>query len=244
MTLKKITNIVILIIVVTIFSSCNRNMKSSKFAEKGLLDEEIIIPNINCKETILQGIDSKVGSIKCEDVQLSYDYGRYSNKGPNSLFDSFQNTFKSYHYSNFFRIIGMDEKAYQSLKSRVKIIEAIPMVSFSDQTIIECKTCNAVAKLYFENKVFNYPYQENNDLVVSASQYQFDYFEENGWLYKRYKSLNDDKTIGLYVRAIDTKLHADALSILYMSDKDVQNAFDLIKSIRMKKSIIKNESNR
>ena len=77
--------IVLFVLILIISSSCNRKIQQGNGLEE--------IPfKINCDKLthlIGDGIDSQIGTIICDDISLSYDYGFYSNSEPESMTESF-----------------------------------------------------------------------------------------------------------------------------------------------------------
>ena len=75
--------IVLFVLILIISSSCNRKIQRGNGLEE--------IPfKINCDKLthlIGDGVDSQIGTIVCDDIIFSYDYGLYSNSKPESMIE-------------------------------------------------------------------------------------------------------------------------------------------------------------
>ena len=179
--------------ILIIISSCNRNVK----VQNGLDDIPFII---NCDMLIHQpeeGIDSKIGTIICDDISLSYDYGLYCNSKPESMIESFSKSFYAYHYSKFFDAIFLDEKLRETFKDSVQITKVIKEM-VDDKYIINCNECNATAYLVFNDITFLYPFIMNDKIVNNHRIFDISHTRLNDYYKKTYLT-KEDLTSGVYI---------------------------------------------
>lgn len=179
--------------ILIIASSCNRNVK----VQNGLDDIPFII---NCDKLIHQpekGIDSKIGTIICDNISLSYDYGLNSNSKPESMIESFSKSFYAYHYSKFFDAIFLDEKLRETFKDSVQITKVIKEI-VDNKYIINCNECNATAYLIFNDITFLYPIIINEKIVNNYRIFDISHKRLNGYYKKTYLT-KEDLTSGVYI---------------------------------------------
>ena len=166
--------IVLFALILIISSSCNRKI------QRGIGLEEIPF-KINCdKLTHLrgEGIDSQIGTIVCDDIMLSYDYGLYSNSIPESMIESFSKSFYAYHHSKFFDAIFIDKRMIETFKDSVQIMKVDNQI-VDEKYILNCKDCNATAYLKFNDITFLYPFIVNeigNSLTKQVTSFLTLYF--------------------------------------------------------------------
>jgi len=149
------------------------------------------------------GVDSQVGRILTPENKFTYDYGWYSNEGPTSLIDNFTQTFKAYHHQAFFKAVGMDPKTYPIFKEEADIIQIRMKQQVDHDLMFECDNCNLVAEIEFKDKLWYFPYQEGQELITSAKNFEFTYFEDQDWKYKVFRSLTNANDCGLFATPKD-----------------------------------------
>ena len=207
--------------------SCTRKVNSGD-TSKNPMAAHFSIPD-GCALEMGQGIDSQVGIISCGGNQFTFDYGRYSYKGPENLMSNFMITFHNYHYSRFFMELGMDEKVYKALRNKVKILSARVIDDFNGELMFECSTCNAVAELEYENTRFYFPYSDSKSILQNEQDYYFDVFVQDGFFYKVFSA---SKETGLYAYHTNDPYRGNRLSVLCERCLPSE-AIDVLKKIRM-----------
>lgn len=173
--------------------SCSRNIEMEK--------EVIEVPFlINCDKVIHQpgqGVDSKIGTIICDDISFTYDYGLYSNSNPQSMMESFSKSFYAYHYSKFFEAILVDEKLWESFKDSVDIVEVVNEI-IDQKYIVNCKDCNATAYLIFNDNTFLYPFILNERIANNHKLFDLTYIRI-GDFYKKIYLTNKELSSGVFI---------------------------------------------
>lgn len=185
--------IVLFALILIISSSCNRKI------QRGIGLEEIPFI-INCdKLTHLsgEGIDSQIGSIVCDDIILSYDYGLYSNSKPESMIESFSKSFYAYHYSKFFDAIFIDKRMIETFKDSVQIAKVDNQI-VDEKYIINCNDCNSTAYLIFNDITFLYPFIVNDKVVMNQRKFNIDRTVISDYYKKIYMS-KEGKYSGVYI---------------------------------------------
>lgn len=177
-----------------VISSCHRNSQADH-------DEIVEIPFIvNCNElehTPGKGIDSVIGTIVCDEISLSYDFGIHSKSNPKSMIEYFSNSFYAYHYSKFFDAIFLDDKLREAFKDSVQI-SSVEKVIRDDKYIVECNDCDATAYLIFNGITFLYPFVMNENVIRNHTLYDINISEKGDFYKKTYLSKNDLSS-GLYI---------------------------------------------
>jgi hypothetical protein len=229
-----------LLFCLTLLYSCQRKNAGHSSNDEFLLPMLTNADKSACEEFILQGIDSKVGKIVCHTDTFSYDVGRYGYKGPISLLENFKTTFHHYHYSSFFRKIGMDEKVFKSLRDDVVIDTVYLKTDFKGETFYNCEPCNAVALITFKGKTFNYPYTDGQNILENESQYQFYYLNEKGTEYKWFRSIKNNDNVGLFISFDDTSMIDHNVSIVVSHSSDYDQSFNWLRSLRLKENMHEN----
>ena len=91
---------------------------------------------------------------------------------PTPLEWSFRDAFNAYHFNKFFDQVFMDPKVKKIFRDSVQIMEVVPIPDIVAQNN-ECSNCNAVAKLKFKKKIFDYHYQVDNNKILMHQKYDF-----------------------------------------------------------------------
>ena len=180
-------------VILILISSCNRNLNVQKSLEE--------IPfTIDCNSLTHQagqGSDSKIGTIVCDEISLSYDYGLYSNSKPESMIESFSKSFYAYHYSKFFDAIYMDERMREILKDSVQIVEVTNDI-IDEKYIANCNECNSTAYLIFNNTTYFYPFILNDNIVENYMMFDFEHIELDQFYKKIYLS-KEGRSSGVFI---------------------------------------------
>lgn len=116
---------------------------------------------------------------------------------PTSLEWSFRNAFYAYHYNKFFDQVYMDPKVKKIFRDSVKIIEIITEIE-KDEMKKGCSNCNAIAKLQFKKKVFDFPYQMDEKKMVEVKKYKFNSDTTNGFKSVIFQDKNNAGIAGKY----------------------------------------------
>ena len=185
--------IVLFALVLIISSSCNRKIQQGNGLEE--------IPfKINCDKLthlIGDGIDSQIGTIICDDISLSYDYGFYSNSEPESMTESFSKSFYAYYSSKFFDAIFFDNRMREIFKDSVQIMKVDNQI-VDEKYIINCKDCNATAYLKFNDITFLYPFIVNDKVVMNQRKFDIDRIIISDYYKKIYIS-KEGKSSGVFI---------------------------------------------
>lgn len=176
-----------------IFNSCKTNKTPSSI---GFDNEFLIIRGLQCTETINpDAIDSQVGSIDCGTISFTYDYGKFSNSGPQTANEKFRETFDTYHHIKFFENRMIDPKVYKIFLDSVQVIDVRRKKS-TDKLMMDCEPCNTTAEVTFKGDTYFYPLTMNEDqLSMSGSTVSFD--EKGDNVYKYFQEENE--LPGLYI---------------------------------------------
>ena len=188
-----LNRIIIFGLIAVIVSSCNRKIQVQQEIEN--------IPfNIKCEKYIHQpgiGIDSEIGTVVCDDISLTYDYGLFSNSKPESMLESFSKSFYAYHYSNFFDAIFIEEKLREVFKDSVHIAKVVKSI-VDERYIVNCDKCNATAYLIFNDTPFLYPFMANDKAVENHLIFDISTVAEDNYYKKMYLS-KDGHSSGVYI---------------------------------------------
>lgn len=205
---------ILLIITIITVVSCSKKLDYSKQKQKLVLDA-FYVPK-TCIVQPSEGIDSKTGLLICASDTFNYDLGRMASPGPMSLYDEFNNTFKSFHHRRFFKKVDLDPKLYTAFLDSVKVVEINHISSPKGPLMFTCDGCNAVATLQFKGTNFQFPYQVDQALLGTRRTMTFLYSQEGGYYRKIYTSKSSLKGNGLYTKPLDfdvNDLESKALSV-------------------------------
>ena len=235
-TFKTVKNSFFLISIFVIFLlSCQRNGMITKASDqKQLFSLVTYDKSYGCIEKNLSSIDSNVGLVICNKDTFHYDIGRFSDPGPVSLLDKFKTTFQHYHYSDFFRRIGMDEKVFKTLRKDAFIDSVFLKSEFNRALLFDCGPCNAVAKIIFKGTTFYYPFTSSKTIIDNYSNYTFYHRHEENLDYKWYKSKNNKESFGLFIDYKNPEDKVKNVSITNLKSKDAMKSFQWLRSIRIK----------
>lgn len=178
-------------------------------------------------------VDSQVGKITCEEVVLSYNYGKYGPKGPMTAVESFEQSFKNYHYSKFLELTHIDPKLYKIFKDSATIVSILPAAEVTKETLFECGTCNAVATIDFLGERWYYPTTVNINQLTDPAGLEA-YISDNTSL-KLYTTETGQQAATL--TPIPTTRLTDYLSITVTEGKlSKEKQRNLLRSIRLKQN--------
>lgn len=175
------------------FGACKTNKSIS---QQGFKNDFMGIEGIPCTESITpDAIDSKIGTINCEEISFTYDYGKYSNPGPLTPKEEFTRAFDTYHHVKFFENRMIDPKVYRIFLDSVQVVE-VRRKEDTDNLLFSCDPCNTIAQLVFLGDTYYYP------LTLSENQldmkgYSCSFEERDNFIYKYYQ--RDNELPGLYV---------------------------------------------
>jgi len=184
---------VFILLIGMIIGSCKTQKSMSA---EGFQNEYFGIKGLKCTDTKSpDAIDSQVGTLDCETISFTYDFGPFSNPGPLTPEEEFRRTFDTYHHNKFFENRMIDPKVYKIFLDSVKVID-VDRKKEDDRLLIECKPCNAVAEITFLGETYFYPF------TLSERQLNMEgftcSFEERGeFVYKYFQE--DDGLPGLYI---------------------------------------------
>jgi len=171
---------------ILLFTQCGI-FKSKKFE-----NDFMLLEGISCKDDpSVNAIDSQNGKIVCDNITLSYDYGRTSFRGLETNEELFVKSFDAYHHTRFFEDRLIDPKVYKIFLDSVKVIEVLPKNKVKEELMIECDPCNAVAHVTFMKRDYYYPYTVSPEqLETSPNVIEFE--DRGEYLFKYYH--NDEMT--------------------------------------------------
>jgi len=178
------------------------------------------------------GIDSKVGTIDCGDVQFDYDYGKYSNSGPITPIEEFRRMFDTYHHIKFFEMKMIDPKVNKLFLDSVKIIDVREKLE-DDTLLFECEPCNATAVFTFKKQTNYYPFTLSKK-AIEMTGYEADLKVEDGFVYKVYQK--EGERPGLYIQPEFNRFKKkDCLSVTVnksnLSDSEIK---EILHSLKIK----------
>lgn len=181
--------------IILCFSSCSRKLNDESKMNS-------VLPfHIECETSqhIPQsGMDSEIGTLICDNYTFQYDYGRYSNSQPISLYESFSKKFYAFHYSKFFEAIFVEEKVREVLKDSITILE-VDNQRLEGKYIVDCTNCNATAKLSFADNTFLYAFNPSTKVIDNEIDYSINIEElVNGYYKKTFISKNENIQ-GVYI---------------------------------------------
>ncbi len=184
------------------------------------------------EEIPLQGIDSKVGLFINGTDTIHYDMGHHSYKGPIGLYSYFQTTFKSYHYSNFFRLLKMDEKVYDVYRNEVSITGVSTSNQDQSKWLKTCDNCNAVGELIFKEQTFFYPFTAPQKVLDVEQDHNIVYYKDKNHQYKYFKSKDQ---CGLVISPTD---QSNKKRITLMDHSPSSKSCTLLEKLRAKENIL------
>jgi len=182
------------------------------------------------------GADSEIGTVFCDGIKLQYDYGRYSNDTPISIFESFQKQFYAYHYSNFFEAIYLEEKLRDVLKDSIAILSAIEG-KIDGRYILECEVCDGTATLSFNDTEFLFPFNTNDVARGNHEKYKITIENLPNQMYK--KTYISKQKSGILIAPKGSRSNSRGrarLSINTSTDETVE-VEKILSSISLKNSI-------
>lgn len=197
-TLKNSAFFIFIFLTLILILSCNKSLKHAVTKGSSL---PFYIKCEHLEHSPGNGIDSQVGTIKCDEYTLQYDYGRYSNSKPLSLYESFSKKFYAFHYSKFFEAIYVEEKLREPLKDSISIIEVVNQ-RYDGRYIVDCTDCTGSAKISFAKNEFLYAFNPNKSVLENEKNYTLEVEKvEKGYYKKTYYSHNDDSH-GVYLAPV------------------------------------------
>ena len=106
-------------------------------------------------------------TVTCADVELS-KIKTIKDEVVNPT-KAFEEQFKGYFYSDFFRVLLVEDDLHKSFVDKASVIDVRPKDYVKDRLIKECETCNAVATIQFEGKSYYYPYTADESVNAVLS---------------------------------------------------------------------------
>ena len=188
---------------VLLFQSCKTKKDLSS---EGFQNEFVMIKGLQCKETINpNAIDSRIGSIDCNEISFNYDYGKFSYPGPLTAIEDFRRTFDNYYHKKFFEYRMIDPKIYNIFLDSVKVLE-VRKKDEKDVGFFECKPCNGIAEFTFRGETYLYPFTAAENQIVKEGL-TVDFVEKESIQYKFYKE--KDALPGLYASPIRNRFKTE-----------------------------------
>ena len=141
-------------LMIVIFGACKTN---KSIAPKGFKNDFMGIEGFKCSDIPSpDAIDSRVGTIQCDEISFTYDYGNFSNPGPLTPKEEFTRAFDTYHHVKFFENRMIDPKVYRIFLDSVQVVD-VSRKKASDSLMFSCDPCNATAQLTFMGETYYYP---------------------------------------------------------------------------------------
>ena len=150
------------VVLIGVLVGCNRKLSRLTYSERLTLPigTTVTFPCILYKEdqtiTCADVVLSKIKTI--EDVVVN----------PTRTFEE---QFRGYFYSDFFRVLLVEEDLHKYFVEKTKIIDVRPKGYVKDRFIKECETCNAVATIQFEGKQYYYPFTADKSVEAVLSDH-------------------------------------------------------------------------
>lgn len=174
--------LLLLLIIISVFAC-----KSKKALQDSSFENDFFgIASIACEELVSPNtIDSKAGTLKCPQIELSYDYGLYGYSGPTTPEEEFRNAFDAYHHKKFFENRMIDPKVYKIFLDSVQVI-IVRKKKAEDHLIIDCEPCNSTAEITFLGETYYYPVTLN-EKQLDREGYEVRFEERGDFIYKFFK---------------------------------------------------------
>ena len=191
-----------LLLILSLGLCCIACKTQKNLTSNGFQNEFFGIKGLECIETKSpDAIDSQVGTIDCDNISFTYDYGLYGYQGPITPKEEFRRSFDTYHHIKFFEDRMIDPKVYKIFLDSVKVIDVrrkMPGVKH----MFKCDPCNTTAEITFKGDTYFYP------LTLSEKQLNMEGFtcsfkEENGFVYKYFQEEN--ALPGVYIGPIKNR---------------------------------------
>lgn len=215
----------IIVILIFCFVSCTTRLKQACFVP-------FILTDSDCQFFEEAGIDSRTGRVVCDDLKLSYDYGKYSFAGPLTDIEKFRNEFKGNYHVKFFEKIHIDTKLYNMFMDSVSILGVFPVDGNQNKMLFDCPPCNKVASLKFRNRNYYYPFY---GAVEPQGAYQLKIDTSDSCYRKIFLSESDSLASGLYMVPLNAGKNGLKLSIVTNTGKADHRLAKLLESVKLKK---------
>lgn len=156
------------------------------------------------------GIDGETGTIQSSAHVINYDHSSQAFAGPQNKEEYFMQTFRSYHYLNYFDSIHIDKKVQKLFRDSVKLIslKQIPIGTS------RCKSCNFEAMMKFKQFVSPVYFFATSALQEQWSSAQISYDTIQNFVVKTYQN---DKEKGAYIKDLKGDKQAKKLSLVLVS---------------------------
>jgi hypothetical protein len=185
----------IFLTVILMLGAC-KTQKS--ISPEGFNNDFMGIAGIECSEMLIpDAIDSKVGTINCNDISFTFDYGKYSYPGPLTPKEEFTRAFDAYHHVKFFEDRMIDPKVFKIFLDSVKVVD-VRRKKDTDNLMFTCDPCNTTAQLTFLGDTYYYPLTLSED-QLNMKGYTCSFEERGDYIYKYYQVDNKNKDSGLYI---------------------------------------------
>ena len=213
---------------VVLMMACKTQKMGTK---KGFHNEMFGIVGIKCTESVNpNAVDSKVGTIQCDDISLAYDYGLYSNPGPLTPVEEVTRAFDSYHHVRFFEDRLIDPKVYKIFLDSVQV-QNVRRKTAEDKPLFDCEPCNTVAELAFMGDIYLFP-TTMSDAQLNKEGYESWTETKDGYIYKYYTRENENP--GLYIAPIKNRYKTkNTLSLIVTACKSKDQAIEILQGVYM-----------
>ena len=177
-------------------------------------------------------VEAQIGIVTCDDFSLSYDYGKYGFRGPQTLEESFEASFAAYHYTKFFELTHIDPKVQKLFIDSVELVNVYEASAVTDSTLFDCSTCNVVAELLFKQKTYLYPTTMNENLVQAAKKQPVQQYTSAGQQIKLYTDATDKQ--GAVIKPENYQRKDDYLSVTVLeTTKKPSEVEKILRSIHL-----------
>lgn len=189
----------------------------------GFENEYFRLQTTKCLDSLLPGIDGIVGELICNGIKYNYEVAWAPFIGPESLKNSFTNSFNAYFYKKFFDELYFDEKLHKLFLDSVQIIDVYPSIN-PNTSMFKCDNCNALAELIFKKRMFKFPFQTNRKFIEEYDVYEIKYDTIGDYIKKSFLLKNYIKApIGISFMPTKNKTpNKNTLSIYSVPESEIQ----------------------
>lgn len=216
-----------IVLLALLFCAC----KTQKSLDKNGFNNDFLgIDGIKCTDTKNpDAIDSQIGTIDCNDISFSYDYGKFSYSGPLTPKEEFLRTFDTYHHIKFFENRMIDPKVYKIFLDSVQAVD-VRRKKDTDKLLFQCDPCNTIAELTFLGETYFYPLTLSED-QMDMKGYSCSFEERGAYIYKYFQV--DNELPGLYITPKKNRYKTkNTLSLMVTnSSLSTEKIYDILQSV-------------
>jgi hypothetical protein len=165
------------------------------------------------------------GTLYCGQMILVYKIGSMASFGPLTREEKFALAFRGKYNTVFFEKLHIEEKLYKKFIDSVEILQVLPKDQSAYKPFFPCSSCNYVAELKLNARIFAYPFyetylqdEENYLHTVNANRLQRKTFLTKNGIGSGVYFTYDDKKLTNQNLSIEVQNMADTASIRKVLD--------------------------